>query len=88
MPITNDDLRQEAESHVVKIIADYSGLAEAQITPQSRLLDDLGLDSLDRVEIVMDIEEEFGIEISLNEEEQLNSVGQLQRIVIEKSSDN
>jgi len=48
----------------------------AKVTPTSSFTDDLGLDSLDAVEVVMAIEEEFGIEIPDEEADKITSVGE------------
>lgn len=62
---------------VKRILVDNYGLADDQITPDARLKDDLNLDSLDQVEIVMALEEEFEGEISDEEAEKLQTVGQI-----------
>jgi acyl carrier protein len=48
---------------VRRLIVEHLGVAEDQVTPQAHILDDLGADSLDTVELVMALEEVFGIEI-------------------------
>ena len=48
---------------VKKIIVDQLGVEEETVTPEASFVDDLGADSLDTVELVMALEEEFGIEI-------------------------
>ena len=51
------------EDKVKKIVMDHLGIDESKILPDSRFIDDLGADSLDKVELVMAFEEQFGIEI-------------------------
>ncbi len=51
------------EEKVKKIIVDQLGVDEAEVTPEASFIEDLGADSLDTVELVMALEEEFGIEI-------------------------
>ena len=51
------------EERVRKVIAETLGIEEKKITPESSLTHDLGADSLDAVEVVIKLEDEFGIEI-------------------------
>ena len=51
------------EEKVKKIIVDQLGVDAAEVTPEASFIEDLGADSLDTVELVMALEEEFGIEI-------------------------
>ena len=46
------------------IIVEQLGVDESEVTPEAHFIDDLGADSLDTVELVMALEEEFGVEIS------------------------
>lgn len=55
---------QTNEQRIITIIAEQFGVDESSIKPETHLRDDLGSDSLDDVEIVMMIEDEFNIEIS------------------------
>ena len=61
---------------VKEIIVDKLGVEDRKITLESKFIDDLGADSLDTVELIMQFEEEFGIEIPDEEAENLLSVGQ------------
>ena len=60
---------------VKEIIIDKLGVEEGKITLEAKFIDDLGADSLDTVELIMQFEEEFGIEIPDEEAESLLSVG-------------
>ena len=61
---------------VKKIIVDQLGVEEELVTPEASFVDDLGADSLDTVELVMALEEEFGLEISDEDAEKLTTVKQ------------
>ena len=59
------------------LIAKQLEVEEGKVVPEASLVDDLGADSLDAVELVMAIEEEFGLEIPDEEAEQLQRVGEV-----------
>ena len=61
---------------IKEIIIDKLGIDNGKITTDAKFIDDLGADSLDTVELIMQFEEEFGIEIPDEEAEGLLSVGQ------------
>ncbi len=63
------------EAKVKNIIADQLGVGEDEIKPESSFIEDLGADSLDIVELVMAMEEEFEVEIPDEEAENFKSVG-------------
>ena len=60
---------------IKEIIIDKLGVEESKITSDARFLEDLGADSLDTVELIMQFEEEFDIEISDEDAEGLTTVG-------------
>jgi acyl carrier protein len=62
------------EEKVKKIIIDQLGVDEAEVTPEAKFIDDLGADSLDTVELVMALEEEFGVEIPDEDAEKIATV--------------
>ena len=62
------------EARVKKIVAEQLGVAEADIKNESSFVDDLGADSLDNVELVMALEEEFGLEIPDEDAEKITRV--------------
>lgn len=68
--------REEIQSRVTKVVSEQLGVEEAKITAEAKFMDDLGADSLDTVELVMALEEEFDCEIPDEEAEKLKSVGE------------
>lgn len=75
------DQNTSIEQRVKKIIVDQLGVKEDQVTPEAKFIEDLGADSLDTVELVMALEEEFGQEIPDEEAEKLQSVGDVIKYV-------
>ena len=64
------------EERVKKIVVEQLGVKDEEVTATASFVDDLGADSLDTVELVMALEEEFGLEISDEDAEKLASVKQ------------
>ena len=60
---------------VKNIVVDKLGVEESRVVPEANFLDDLGADSLDIVELIMEFEEEFDIEISDEDAETITTVG-------------
>ena len=63
------------EERVKKIVCEQLGVKEEEVVPGASFVDDLGADSLDTVELVMALEEEFDTEIPDEEAEKLQAVG-------------
>ena len=64
----------EVETKVRDIISEQLGVAVDEVTPEASFIEDLGADSLDIVELVMALEEEYGIEISDEDAEKIRTV--------------
>ncbi len=60
---------------VKEIVVQQLGVAPDQVVPDAKFIEDLGADSLDQVELVMALEEEFGADIPDEEAEKLTTVG-------------
>ena len=71
------------EDRVKKIVIEQLGVKEDEVTASASFVDDLGADSLDTVELVMALEEEFGLEISDEDAEKLTTVGQASKYIAE-----
>jgi acyl carrier protein len=65
----------ELETRLKKIIAEQLGVDEAQVVPSASFSDNLNADSLDLVELIMSLEEEFSVEIPDEEAEKILTVG-------------
>ena len=65
----------EIESKVKAIIVDKLGVDEADVKPEARFTNDLGADSLDTVELIMEFEKEFGVNIPDDQAEKIGTVG-------------
>ncbi len=65
------------EERVKTIVVEQLGVKPEQVVPEASLIDDLGADSLDTVELVMALEEEFETEIPDEEAEKIRTVGQI-----------
>jgi acyl carrier protein len=64
------------EERVIEIVSEQMGVAKDQVTRETHFVNDLGADSLDTVELVMEFEEEFDITIPDEEAEKIQTVGQ------------
>ena len=71
------------DQRVKDIVVEQLGVKPEQVTPQAKFIEDLGADSLDTVELVMALEEEFGIEVPDEQAEKLQSVGDVTKYVEE-----
>lgn len=71
------------DQRVKDIIVEQLGVKPEQVVPTAKFIDDLGADSLDTVELVMALEEEFGIEVPDEQAEKLQSVGDVIKYIEE-----
>jgi acyl carrier protein len=72
---------KSTEQRVKDIIVEQLGVKADQVTPEAKFIEDLGADSLDTVELVMALEEEFGTEIPDEQAEKLQTVGDVIKFV-------
>jgi acyl carrier protein len=75
----------ELEQKVCGILAESLSVAEDKVTPQARFQEDLDADSLDLVDAVLALEEEFGVTIPEEEMEGVKTVGQAINLVAQKT---
>ncbi|KAF8027790.1 hypothetical protein BT93_E0650 [Corymbia citriodora subsp. variegata] len=66
--------KSEVTDRVVSVVKNFQKVEPSKVTPNAHFQNDLGLDSLDTVEIVMALEEEFGFEIPDNEADKISSI--------------
>jgi len=74
----------EIEARVRKVLSEQLAVDEAQVTPDARFAEDLNADSLDLVEAVLALEEEWNIEIPEEEMDGVKTVGQAVQLVASK----
>ena len=71
---------------VREIIAEQLGVKKDEVTDEAKFIDDLGADSLDTVELVMALEEEFGVEIPDEDAEKMMTVGEAIKYIEQKAN--
>jgi acyl carrier protein len=74
-------MAETVEDRINRILINHLGTDPEKLTPEASLLDDLGADSLDLVELTMAAEEEFGIKVSDNDAADVNTVGDFYALV-------
>ena len=67
-------MAQSSEDRLKKIIADQLSVSEEEVVPEANFIDDLNADSLDLVELIMSLEEEFSVKISDEDAEKIRTV--------------
>ena len=78
-------IMSEIESKVKAIIVDKLGVDEAEVKPEASFTNDLGADSLDTVELIMEFEKEFGISIPDDKAEKIGTVGDAIAYIVENA---
>ena len=73
----------EIESKVKDIIVDKLGVDEAEVKPEASFTNDLGADSLDTVELIMELEKEFNIQIPEDKTQEIQTVGDAVKLIEE-----
>ena len=81
--LTKDEIRAK----IKKIVVENLGVSEDQVTDEAQFSQDLGADSLDQVELVMSLEEEFGAEIRDEDADSLNTVGDAIKYIEKRIAD-
>jgi acyl carrier protein len=76
--------REELLKKVKAIVADKLSISEDQVTEEASFIDDLGADSLDTVELVMALEDEFDLDIPDEEAEKMTTVGKAMDYVLSR----
>jgi acyl carrier protein len=72
------------EAKVKELIVQQLGVSEKEVVPEAKFVDDLGADSLDLVELVMALEDEYGIEIPDEDAEKIVTVGDALKYIQER----
>jgi len=81
--ITQDKIMADKpiDQRVKDIIVEQLGVKADQVTPEAKFIEDLGADSLDTVELIMALEEEFGVEVPDEQAEKLLTVGDVTKYI-------
>ena len=74
------------QEKITEIIVEQLGVKPEEVIPEASFVDDLGADSLDTVELVMALEEEFGVEIPDEDAEKIQTVGDAIRYIDDKTN--
>ena len=72
---------------IKEVVSEQLGVEVAVLTQETSLKDDLNADSLDLFQIIMSLEEEFGIEIPTEDTESINTIGDIERYLTKRSEE-
>jgi acyl carrier protein len=75
---------QDIQHKITDILTEKLGIAESEITPDANFVKDLGIDSLDYAELVMDFEQTFDIKIPDDDAEKMQTIGQAVKYIQSK----
>jgi len=78
-------VEKTVERRVIEIIVEQLGVSEEEVAMEASFVDDLGADSLDLVELIMAMEEEFGLEISDEDAEKILTVQDVVNYITERT---
>ena len=78
-------MSEEIKQKVISLIAEQLGKSENEVTLESQFIEDLGADSLDLVELIMSMEDEFGVEIADEDAEKILKVSDAVDYVVKNS---
>ena len=67
---------KEVTDRIISVVKNFDQVDGSKVTPETKFIDDLGLDSLDQVEVVMAIEDEFAVEIPDPEADKISSIAE------------
>ena len=73
---------------IKEVVAEQLGVEVEKLTQETSLKDDLNADSLDLFQIIMSLEEEFGIEIPTEDTESINTIGDIEKYLANRSEEN
>lgn len=84
--INRGSIMEDLQQKVIAIIADKLGVEETDVTPEASFTNDLGADSLDTVELIMEFEKDFDVTIPDEDAERIVTVGDALKYLAEKSA--
>ncbi|MBF6604420.1 MAG: acyl carrier protein [Chloroflexi bacterium] len=85
-PTRRASVASDTYERLKKIVVEQLGVDEDEVKPEASFVDDLNADSLDLVELIMSLEEEFGTEISDEDAEKIRTVGDAAEYIDERSA--